>query len=265
LEAETAITKLPPTDREVYRKLTAERISILIKENNPQCTQNTHPETKIFKSIKTKLKENEAMVTRADKGNSLVMLPIKQYDSKINDFILANKFQTTTQDPTKSFQSKVRKVINNSKTLIPPDTKWKFIIMNPTALTIKGLIKLHKPEQPIRPVVNWRRAPAYKLASLFTPKIRHLAPLPNTYNLENTTDLITNLKNTSIFPQFTLTSLDITNLYMNIPVTETREIIAKALEKNVPNPQTRDKLISWYDTITKQNYFTNNKKIMIQK
>jgi len=160
------------------------------------------------------------MVRRADEGNSLVILPIKQYDYKINDFILANKFQTTTQDPAKSFQSQVRKVINNSKTLILPDTKWKFINMNPTAPTIKGRIKLHKPEQPIRPVVNWREAPAYKLARLFTQKIRHLAPLPNTYNMENTTDLITKLKNTFILPQFTLASLDITNLYTIIPVTE---------------------------------------------
>jgi hypothetical protein len=88
----------------------AERISTLIKENNPQCTHNAHPVMKIAKSIKTKLKENEAMVTRADKGNSLVILPIKQYDSKISDFILANKFQTTTQDPTNSLQSQVRKI-----------------------------------------------------------------------------------------------------------------------------------------------------------
>jgi len=203
--------------------------------------------------------------TLADKGNSLVILPIKQYDSKINDFIPANNFQTTTQDPTKSFQSQIRKVINNSKTLITPDTKWKYINMNPTAPTIKGLIKLHKPEQPIRPVVNLRGAPAYKLARLFTQKIKQLAPLPNTYNLENTTNLITKLKNTPILPQFTLAPLDITNLYTNIPVTETREIIAKALTKDVLNPKNRDELISWYDTITKQNYFTNNKKFMIQK
>jgi len=27
------------------------------------------------------------MITRADKGNSLVISPIKQYDSKITDFI----------------------------------------------------------------------------------------------------------------------------------------------------------------------------------
>ena len=62
--------------------------------------------------------------------------------------------------------------------------------MNPTAPTIKGLIKLHKPGHPIRPVVNWKGAPTYKLAGLFTQKIKMMAPLPNTHNLENTRDLI---------------------------------------------------------------------------
>ena len=201
----------------------------------------------------------------ADKGISLVILPTIQYDSKISDFIRTNKFLVTARYPTNTFQSQVRKVINSSKTLIPPDTKWKYANMNQTAPTIKGLIKLHKPEHTIRPVVNWRGAPAYKLARLFTQKIRQLAPLPNTYNLENTTDLLTKLKNTPILPQFNMASLDITNLYTNIPVTETREIITKALENNIPNPQIRDELINWYDTITTQNYLSNNGKIMIQK
>ena len=88
------------------------------------------------------------MVTRTDKGNSLVILTIKQHYSKITDFILANKFQITTRDPTNSFQSEAQKVINGSKTLIPHNTKWRYVNMNPTAPTINGLIKLHKPEHP---------------------------------------------------------------------------------------------------------------------
>jgi len=44
LEAETAISHLPPTDREVYRKLTSERISTLQKNNNPLHT-HTHTHT----------------------------------------------------------------------------------------------------------------------------------------------------------------------------------------------------------------------------
>ena len=130
------------------------------------------------------------MIARADKGNSLVIIPTTQYECKIEDFIQGNGLLTSNTNPTKSFQAQVRRVINNGKTLIPPDSKWQRINMNPTAATIKGLIKLHKPGHPIRPVVNWKGAPSYKLARLFTQKIKIMAPLSNTHNLENTRDLI---------------------------------------------------------------------------
>jgi len=107
---------LPLTYRDVYRKLAAEHISTLQKNNNPlhTHTHSTHQETRLIKSIKTKLKENKAMITCADKGNSLVILPTEKYDSKIADFIRMNDFQTTTKDPTKFFQSQIRRVRNYS-------------------------------------------------------------------------------------------------------------------------------------------------------
>ena len=115
--------------------------------------------------------------------------------------------QTTSKllpkNPTQNFQAQVRKAVNNSKTLFLPENKWKHINMKPTAPPIKGLIKIHKPEQPIRPVVNWRGAPAYKLALLFTQNIHKMAPLPNTYNLQNTRELVeireTNLMSLALF------------------------------------------------------------------
>jgi len=104
------------------------------------------------------------MITTADKGNSLVILPTQQYNTKIQDFIYKNNFQTSTTNPTKSFQNQIRKTISCNTTLIPKDSKWRYVDLNPSAPTIKGLIKLHKPDRPIRPVVNWRNAPAYKLS-----------------------------------------------------------------------------------------------------
>jgi hypothetical protein len=118
--------------------------------------------------MKTKLEDNDAMITRADKGNSLVIIPTALYESKIDDFIRGNSFRISKTNPTKSFQSQDRKVINNNKTLIPADSKWKHINMNLTTPSIKALIKLHKPGHPIRPVVSWKGGPSYKLASLFT-------------------------------------------------------------------------------------------------
>jgi hypothetical protein len=55
-------------------------------------------------------------------GYSLVILPTTQFESKIEEFIQTNNFQTSMRDPTKSFQSQVRKVINNRKALIPSDS-----------------------------------------------------------------------------------------------------------------------------------------------
>jgi len=125
-------------------------------------------------------------------------------------------------DPTKTHQNQIRKTINDSKTLIPHDFRWKHINLNPSAPTIKGLIKIHILDQPIPHIVNWHNAPAYKLTKLFTQRIGQLAPLPYTYNTENSKDLMQKLIDTPILPHFAFASLDITKLYPSVPVTETK-------------------------------------------
>jgi len=172
LEAETAITQLPTTDRDVYRKLVADRINTLQRNCNPNPRHNTHPESRTIKTIQAKLQENNAIITRADKGNSLVILPSQQYKSKVHSFLQANRFQTTSTDPTKTYQNLIGKTINDSKTLIPQDSRWRYINLNPSAPTIKGLMKIHKPDQPIRPIVNWHNAPSVQACQTFHTKDR---------------------------------------------------------------------------------------------
>ena len=79
-----------------------------------------------MQSIQTKLIENDATITSADKGNSLVILPTQQYNKKVQAFI-NNNFQTSITNPTKTFRNQIRKTTNCSTTLIPQDSKWKFI------------------------------------------------------------------------------------------------------------------------------------------
>jgi hypothetical protein len=165
------------------------------------------------------------MLTQPEKCNSIVIIPIQQYESKIHYFLQMNSLQTTSTDPSKRCQTQIRTTINKSKTLIPQYFRWKYINLNPSVPTIRGLIKkIHKPDQPIRNIVNWHNAPACKLAKLFTQRISQLAPLPYNYITENSKDLIQRQKDTPIIPHFTFASLHITNSYPNIPVTETKEI-----------------------------------------
>jgi hypothetical protein len=72
------------------------------------------------------------------------------------------------------------------------------------------------------------------------------------------------LNDTPILPHIRLASLDITNLYTNIPVTENQTVFANIMKQNLVDTQTQHELMSWYETITKQNNFTYNNKVMIQ-
>ena len=171
LEAETAINLLPLTDREYYRKQVSNHITQLQLNSKPlRHTHNPHIEWKTLKTITAKLKKNDAIVTAADKGNTIVILPSTLYQEKIQNLIDKNNFRNSNTNPTKKFQKQVRNAINNSPKLINPNDKWKYINQNPTATSIRSLVKLHKPDLPIRPIVNWCNAPAYKLAKLFAQK-----------------------------------------------------------------------------------------------
>jgi hypothetical protein len=114
LEAETAITQLPTADRDVYRKQVAERITTLYRDSKHPPTPKVQQETKTIRSIQSKLQNNKATVTRADKGNTLVIKPTEQYESKMQDFIEANKLPSTPTDPTKTYQTANNKLQQDS-------------------------------------------------------------------------------------------------------------------------------------------------------
>jgi hypothetical protein len=74
-----------------------------------------------------------------------VILPTRQYNTKVQTLIDKNNFLTSTTNPTNTFQNQIMKTKNFGTTHIPQDSKWNFISLKPSASTIKGLIKLHKP------------------------------------------------------------------------------------------------------------------------
>jgi len=70
-----------------------------------------------------------------------------------------------------------------------------------------------------------------------------IAPLLTAFNIKNAKDLIQNLQDTPISPHFAFASLDIINLYSNIPVKETWTILANILKQSMTDPQTQHELL----------------------
>ena len=120
----------------------------------------------------------------------MIILYLHDYDKKVQNFINNNNFDVEPIDPTKKYQAEIRKNINQCKQIIASNHKWRYVNMNPSPPTLKGLPKVHKTDIPIRPIINWRNAPAYRLAKLVSDIITKEIPLPNTYKVKNTVQLI---------------------------------------------------------------------------
>jgi cell division FtsZ-interacting protein ZapD len=95
LEAETGIHLLPITGRGYYRKQVSNHITKLQCHNSKKYRKfanNPHVEWNTMKAVTAKLNKNDAIVTSADKGNTIVILPSTLYQEKIQNFTDKNKF-----------------------------------------------------------------------------------------------------------------------------------------------------------------------------
>lgn len=72
-----------------------------------------------------------------------------------------NNFTLTIGHLNKKFQKELRNNIKDFQLIIHKGLKWKYINLNPSPTTIRGVIKLGKIDSPIRPIVNWKNALAY--------------------------------------------------------------------------------------------------------
>ena len=268
LETETAITQLPQQEQECVRARAAHGIKQLYKQHsaNKQCNSNQAiKEYHTLSQIKEKLKSNKAIITKADKGNSTVILYNKDYHDKVQDFIDNNNFTVLNKDPTTTFQNQVKATIKDCQITITKDNKTKPTSMNPTATNIRGLPKIHKAGYPIRPIINWRGAPAYKLAKYLTKLIQLHIPLPNAFNIKNAVHLIDDLLEIPHKQGIRLVSFDIENMYPNIPSNKLVHIIERISYENQLDDRISKELIKITRTVIEQNYFTFQNQNYSQK
>jgi len=213
--------------------------------------------------MKKKLTEEKAMITKADKDKSIIILYVDDYNRKIDTFISNNSFTQSTNDITIKLRVS-RTAINEWCDIIPKDEKWKYINLNPEAPSIRGLVKIHKEDSPIGPIISWKNAPAYKLAKVLVEKHQTYIALLYTFNVKNTTHLIHDLFDIPYDQNLKFASFDITNMYTNIPTSELVTIIDITCQNNYIENSAKSDIIKLTKTITDQNYFQFLDKTYIQ-
>jgi hypothetical protein len=221
-------------------------------------------EKKILQNLKVKLELNHACVTSADKGKTVVVVSKHDYSDKISQFVNDNKFDRTNTDPRVAFQKQSNQAIQSS-TIIKNEHKWKIKSMNPTPPVIKGLVKLHKENNPIRPVINMRTSPSYKFSSFVSKQLSTLLQLPFSFNVKNSSQLIQDLSKLKFEPQFRMCSFDNSNMYTNIPTETLSDIIEGIIDASSANTDHIKNINSLMNVILNQNYFQHEDCIFLQK
>jgi len=114
-EAETATVLLPPGEQEYIRHQIAHTRKKLYKQQNERPNYSIiqrRNENKVINEIKDKLTKNKAIISKADNGNSIIIIYQEEYKEKINKFISNNSFTIANGDFTKKLQKGIGNTIN---------------------------------------------------------------------------------------------------------------------------------------------------------
>ena len=220
-------------------------------------------EYNVLATIKQKIDTENLIISKADKGNTVVIMNRETYDNKVEEFLKNDIFSILPRDPTPKFQQEVKSLVNSCESIFNRYSRT-YLVMNPISPRLYGLPKIHKPSTPIRPVVSYVNAPTQKVAKTLNNLFRSLTNFKPLYSVINSMDFISKVKNTPIPHNATLASFDVTSLFTNIPIPETIEIIKDILHQNKINPAISTELLSSFKLCVSQNYFKFNNKFYSQ-
>jgi hypothetical protein len=186
----------------------------------------------------------------------VVIISKEELNKKVERFNTENGLRLLKKDPTAKFQRNVKDVVKKCNIIINKSNKYKFIQIKPQAPKLNALIKLHKDNLPIRPVVNYKNAPPYYIAKFLAKWLKQNMDLPFKYNIDSTIHCAEALKKINIQPTSKIITSDITNLYTSIPSNEVIDLINQKLhEIGLDNKNLQDEVIELAKVTIHQNNF----------
>ncbi|XP_072025089.1 uncharacterized protein [Amphiura filiformis] len=178
----------------------------------------------------------------------------------------ANFYNKLDHDPTSEITEKVTDTIHSlsENGCIDDDTYEYLIPEHPTAGRFYTLPKIHKPGNPIRPVVSTNNHPTEKCSELLDFHLQPLAQGLPSY-VKDTTDFLNKLDSLKDIPNDSiLVSLDVKGLYTNIPHDDGITACKEALDNRTNKTPSTDDLINLLELTLKSNNFVFNDEHYLQ-
>ena len=197
-------------------------------------------------STKKFMKEHNILFTVADKGNKTVAIDKTHYKTVVNQMLADKKtYEFVDEDPTKKSISSLRTLLKkwydnkyidwevdeNNKRI---KQTYKYIYPSDATLArCYALPKIHKKTKnmlnsdvPYRIIVSTIDSPMYKFSKFIANLITETIP-PSDYNVKNSFEFMSKIKNVKIPDNHVLVSFDVKSLFTNVPNTRIIESLRK--------------------------------------
>ena len=135
---------------------------------------------------------------------------------------------------------------------------------NPRTPTFYLLPKIHKKDNPGRPIVNGIGSVTEKISAYVDTFLRKYTPRIPSY-IKDTTHFLNILKHQNIQSTDSLVTIDVKSLYTNIPHTEGIAAITRMIEETGLDTLQRMFICNLAHQVLTKNYFIFNGQIYLQK
>ena len=223
---------------------------------------------KEFKAIKT-LRDNDSIVIRkADKGGKTVILNKNNYIKEANRQLQnRNHYRPLAKDNTVKTNKEVKDYITQiySEGHINEETARYLKPKNPRTPIFYMLPKIHKPNNPGRPIISQVNSPTERISEFLDYHLKPIATKNDSY-LKDTNDFLNRLHNLEEIPEKTiLVTIDVVSLYTNIPHEDGIEATRKAFDSREDKQLPTEILIKLLELVLKRTTFKFNGKHYEQK
>ena len=222
---------------------------------------------KRYKLSLSNLKKDVSLhITKADKANAVVVMDKTMYiDKMLNLLNDNNTYSMLNSNPLESvnaeFNKKLRNILPNHKELVKDLT-----VYTPILPYLYGLVKTHKLELPMRPIISTVSSVSYKLAKFL---VKILSPLVGTISnshVKNNSDFIDKINNFNVSYPFKLVSFDVSSLFTNVPLDQLLTFLIEFLDNNdLSLPVSNDALLKLIELCCKGGKFVFNDTFFEQK
>lgn len=163
-------------------------------------------------------------VTRSDKGKHTVLLTKQMYAEKL-DLLVCNANDYLLVDTVNIVELEDRNNHFVRRLFEPSRPNHKFLDSCTIVARIYGLIKIHKKDFPMRPIVSACSSPGFKLAKFFVIVLNTVFPEIG-FHIKNSTDFVENISKLQIAEHELMLSFDVVSMFTNIPIDHMIELIS---------------------------------------